>query len=116
MNDTTKRNKLRTNSPFQTLHQDAINNKQKIELYKQFDNFIAVTTDGNLSFGEKVSILFCMSASSGHLEKLSNLIYEMNDEEMHEMYVRHMDYVGNLPGLARLFTYSARTFRNPKIK
>lgn len=116
MNDTTKQNKLRTNSPFQTLHQEAVNNKEKIEFYKKFDNFTAVTTNGNLSFGEKVLTLFCMSASSGHLEKLSDLIDEMNDEEMHEMYVRHMDYVGNLPGLARLFTYSARPFRNQKIK
>lgn len=107
MNDTIKRNKLRTNSPFQTLHQEALNNKEKIESYKQFNNFETVVTNGNLSFGEKVSTLFCMSASSGHLEKLSNLIDGMGHEEMYEGYVRHMDYVGNLPGLARLFTYSA---------
>lgn len=107
MNDTIKRNKLRTNSPFQTLHQEALNSKEKIESYKQFDNFATVVTNVNLSFSEKVSTLFCTSASSGHLEKLSIIIDGMSHEEMYERYVRHMDYVGNLPGLARLFTYSA---------
>lgn len=107
MNDTIKRNKLRTNSPFQTLHQEALSNKEKIESYKQFDNFAMVVTNVNLSFGEKVSTLFCVSASSGHLEKLSIIIDGMSHEEMHQEYTRHMDYVGNLPCLARLFTYSS---------
>lgn len=64
-----------------------------------------LVNNNDLTFDEKVALLFSKAASKNHLEKLRLFIREMTEQDMYIEYVRHMDYVGDLPGLARAFTY-----------
>ncbi|TCI26683.1 hypothetical protein EVJ32_04730 [Exiguobacterium sp. SH5S4] len=104
MNDTFSTSNLRSTSPFQSLQRDAVEAKAQIRHYKQHENFIGmVLSDSTLE--EKVTHLFVKKASKGHIDKLLDIISKMTHDEMYETYVEHMEYVGDLPGLARLFTY-----------
>ena len=64
-----------------------------------------LVNNNDLTFEEKVATLFSKTASKNHLDKLRDIVRNMTKEDMYDAYVRHMDYVGDLPGLARVFTY-----------
>lgn len=105
MNHTISTSTLRSKSPFQDLQQDASQSKQQIAWHKQQENFMELVNNNDLTFDEKVALLFSKTASKNHLDKLKGIIRNMTKEDMYDAYVRHMDYVGDLPGLARVFTY-----------
>ena len=107
MNDTFSTSNLRSTSPFRSMQQKAVGAKQQIQHYRQLENFIGMV-QSDKTIEEKVESLFVIGASRRHIDKLRAFVSNMTYDEMYRSYVKHMDYVGDLPGLARLFTYAVK--------
>lgn len=104
MNDTLSTSNLRNNTSFAKIHRSLVDAKSQIESYKNKDNFMKVATSTN-TLEDRVAILFVDKPPAAYVEKLRVIISGMSYDQMYDLYVEHMDYVGNLPRLARLFTY-----------